>query len=133
MLAELRHLAETLNATHAGTRGQVVVGTLISASAALLPEASARLRRGAADVVVTGRVGPNTLLFPLLARGEMQCVGATTLREYHKYIEKDAALERRFQPVSVGEPTKEESVELLRGLRDRYEAPHRLRITAEAI
>ena len=74
MLAELRHLAETLNATHAGTRGQVVVGTLISASAALLPEAIVRLRRGAPDVVVTVRVGPNTLLFPLLARGELDVV-----------------------------------------------------------
>lgn len=74
MLAELRQLAETLNAAHAGTRGQVVVGTLISASAALLPEAIARLRRGAPDVVVTVRVGPNTLLFPLLARGELDVV-----------------------------------------------------------
>ena len=74
MLAELRLLAETLNATQAGTRGQVVVGTLISASAALLPEAIERLRRAAPDVVVTVRVGPNTLLFPLLARGELDVV-----------------------------------------------------------
>ena len=74
VLAELRQLAETLNTTHAGARGQVVVGTLISASAALLPEAIERLRRGAPDVVVTVRVGPNTLLFPLLARGELDVV-----------------------------------------------------------
>ena len=74
MLAELRQLAETLNATQAGTRGQVVVGTLISASAALLPAAIERLRRDAPDVVVTVRVGPNTLLFPLLARGELDVV-----------------------------------------------------------
>ena len=74
MLAELRQLAETLNATQAGTRGQVAVGTLISASAALLPEAIERLRRAAPDVVVTVRVGPNTLLFPLLARGELDVV-----------------------------------------------------------
>ena len=74
VLAELRQLAETLNTTHAGARGQVVVGTLISASAALLPEAIVRLRRGAPDVVVTVRVGPNTLLFPLLARGELDVV-----------------------------------------------------------
>ena len=63
----------------------------------------------------------------------MQCIGATTLKEYHKYIEKDSALERRFQPVNVGEPTREESVEILRGLRDRYEAHHRVHITDEAI
>ena len=74
MLAELRQLAETLNATQAGTRGQVVVGTLISASAALLPAAIERLRRDAPDVVVTVRVGPNTLLLPLLARGELDVV-----------------------------------------------------------
>jgi len=74
VLAELRQLAETLNATQAGTRGQVVVGTLISASAALLPAAIERLRRDAPDVVVTVRVGPNTLLFPLLARGELDVV-----------------------------------------------------------
>ncbi|NLF26632.1 MAG: ATP-dependent Clp protease ATP-binding subunit [Clostridiales bacterium] len=80
-----------------------------------------------------GAIDAANILKPLLARGEMQCVGATTLREYHKYIEKDAALERRFQPVNVGEPTKDESIEILRGLRDRYEAHHRVQITDEAI
>ena len=69
----------------------------------------------------------------MLARGEIQCVGATTLNEYHKHIEKDAALERRFQPVNVGEPTREESVEILMGLRDRYEAHHQVQITDDAI
>ena len=71
-----------------------------------------------------GAIDAANILKPLLARGEMQCIGATTLKEYHKYIEKDSALERRFQPVNVGEPTREESVEILRGLRDRYEAHH---------
>jgi len=80
-----------------------------------------------------GAIDAANILKPLLARGEMQCVGATTLREYHKYIEKDAALERRFQPVNVGEPTKQESIEILHGLRDRYEAHHRVQITDEAI
>src|SRR5699024_2289717 len=65
--------------------------------------------------------------------GELQCVGATTLDEYRKYIEKDAALERRFQPIQVDEPTLEESSQILRGLRDRYEAHHRVTITEEAI
>ena len=80
-----------------------------------------------------GALDAANILKPLLARGELQCVGATTLNEYHKHIEKDAALERRFQPVQVGEPTKEESVDILKGLRDRYEAHHRVRITDEAI
>ncbi|MGI6239427.1 MAG: ATP-dependent Clp protease ATP-binding subunit [Christensenellales bacterium] len=80
-----------------------------------------------------GAIDAANILKPLLARGEMQCVGATTLNEYHKYIEKDAALERRFQPVTVGEPSKEESVSILMGLRDRYEAHHRVQITDEAI
>ena len=80
-----------------------------------------------------GAIDAANILKPLLARGEMQCVGATTLREYHKYIEKDAALERRFQPVMVGEPTKAESVEILMGLRERYENHHKVHITDEAI
>ena len=63
----------------------------------------------------------------------MQCIGATTLDEYRKYIEKDAALERRFQPIQVDEPTVEESIQILKGLRDRYEAHHRVTITDEAI
>ena len=80
-----------------------------------------------------GAIDAANILKPALARGEMQCIGATTLSEYHKHFEKDAALERRFQPVNVGEPTREESIEILKGLRDRYEAHHRMRITDEAI
>ncbi|MBQ4088333.1 MAG: ATP-dependent Clp protease ATP-binding subunit, partial [Clostridia bacterium] len=80
-----------------------------------------------------GAIDAANILKPMLARGEIQCIGATTLNEYHKHIEKDAALERRFQPVNVGEPTKEESVAILTGLRDRYEAHHRVQITDEAI
>ena len=80
-----------------------------------------------------GAIDAANILKPALARGEIQCIGATTLNEYHKHIEKDAALERRFQPVNVGEPTREEAVAILKGLRDRYEAHHRVRITDEAI
>ena len=80
-----------------------------------------------------GAIDAANILKPMLARGEIQCIGATTLGEYHKQIEKDGALERRFQPVQVGEPTKEESVAILAGLRDRYEAHHRVRITDEAL
>jgi len=80
-----------------------------------------------------GAIDAANILKPALARGEIQCIGATTLNEYHKHIEKDAALERRFQPVNVGEPTREESIEILKGLRDRYEAHHRVCITDEAI
>ncbi len=80
-----------------------------------------------------GAIDAANIMKPLLARGEMQCIGATTLREYHKYIEKDAALERRFQPVMVGEPTKDESVAILMGLRERYENHHKVKITDAAI
>ena len=80
-----------------------------------------------------GAIDAANILKPALARGELQCIGATTLDEYRKYIEKDAALERRFQPVTVGEPTREDTVAILRGLRDRYEAHHRVKITDEAI
>ncbi|MDO4739046.1 MAG: ATP-dependent Clp protease ATP-binding subunit [Eubacteriales bacterium] len=80
-----------------------------------------------------GAIDAASILKPILARGEMQCIGATTLSEYHKHIEKDAALARRFQPVMVGEPSKEEAVSILLGLRDRYEAHHKVRITDEAI
>ncbi|GAA0503289.1 ATP-dependent protease ATP-binding subunit ClpC [Salinibacillus aidingensis] len=80
-----------------------------------------------------GAIDASNILKPALARGELQCIGATTLDEYRKYIEKDAALERRFQPIQVDEPTKEESVQILQGLRDRYEAHHRVSITDEAI
>ncbi len=80
-----------------------------------------------------GAIDASNILKPALSRGEIQCVGATTLDEYRKYIEKDAALERRFQPIQVGEPSVEETEEILRGLRDRYEAHHRVKITEEAI
>ncbi|HHZ06008.1 MAG TPA: ATP-dependent Clp protease ATP-binding subunit [Clostridiales bacterium] len=73
------------------------------------------------------------ILKPSLARGDFQVIGATTINEYRKNIEKDAALERRFQPVMVGEPTQEEAIEILKGLRDRYEAHHKVKITDEAI
>jgi ATP-dependent Clp protease ATP-binding subunit ClpC len=80
-----------------------------------------------------GAIDASNILKPALARGELQCVGATTLDEYRKYIEKDAALERRFQPITVDEPSKEEAILILQGLRDRYEAHHRVKITDEAI
>lgn len=80
-----------------------------------------------------GAIDAANILKPALARGELQCVGATTLDEYRKYIEKDPALERRFQPINVGEPTAEEAINILMGLRDRYEAHHRVNITDEAI
>ncbi|MDY0394872.1 ATP-dependent protease ATP-binding subunit ClpC [Virgibacillus halophilus] len=80
-----------------------------------------------------GAIDASNILKPSLSRGELQCIGATTLDEYRKYIEKDAALERRFQPIQVNEPTLEETVKILHGLRDRYEAHHRVTITDEAI
>ena len=80
-----------------------------------------------------GAVDAANILKPSLARGELQIIGATTLEEYRKHIEKDAALERRFQPVTVGEPSQEEAVLILRGLRDRYEAHHKVKITDEAL
>ena len=80
-----------------------------------------------------GSMDAANILKPALARGELQCIGATTLDEYRKNIEKDAALERRFQPVKVGEPTPEEALAILKGLRDRYEAHHKVKITDEAL
>ena len=80
-----------------------------------------------------GAIDASNILKPALARGELQCIGATTLDEYRKYIEKDAALERRFQPIMVDQPTPEEAIQILHGLRDRYEAHHRVKITDEAI
>ena len=80
-----------------------------------------------------GAVDAANILKPLLARGEIQLIGATTLKEYRKYIEKDAALERRFSPVTVNEPTEDETVQILYGLRDKYEAHHNVKITNEAI
>jgi ATP-dependent Clp protease ATP-binding subunit ClpC len=80
-----------------------------------------------------GAIDASNIMKPALARGELQCIGATTMDEFRKYIERDAALQRRFQPVRVNEPTEEECIEILKGLRDRYEAHHRVKITDEAL
>lgn len=80
-----------------------------------------------------GAVDAANILKPSLARGELQVIGATTVEEYRKHIEKDAALERRFQPITVGEPSEEEAVEILKGIRDKYEAHHKVKITDAAI
>src|SRR5699024_8815805 len=80
-----------------------------------------------------GAIDAASILKPMLARGELQTIGATTLEEYRKHIEKDAALERRFQPIQVSEPDLKQSIEILKGLRDRYEAHHRVSITDEAL
>ncbi len=80
-----------------------------------------------------GAIDASNILKPALARGEIQCIGATTIDEYRKHIEKDSALERRFQPIMVGEPSKEETYEMLKGLRDKYEAHHKVKITDEAL
>lgn len=80
-----------------------------------------------------GAIDASNILKPALSRGEIQCIGATTFDEYRKYIEKDAALERRFQPVTVNPPSVDETIEILRGLRSKYEEHHRLKITDEAI
>jgi ATP-dependent Clp protease ATP-binding subunit ClpC len=80
-----------------------------------------------------GAIDASNIIKPALARGELQCIGATTLNEFRKHIEKDSALERRFQPVMVGEPSVEETIEILKGLRDRYEAHHKVQITDEAL
>ena len=80
-----------------------------------------------------GAIDAANILKPSLARGEIQVIGATTLNEYRKYVERDAALERRFQPINVDEPSKEETLEILKGIRDKYEAHHRVKITDEAL
>ncbi|GIM30036.1 ATP-dependent Clp protease ATP-binding subunit ClpC [Clostridium polyendosporum] len=80
-----------------------------------------------------GAIDASNILKPALARGEIQCIGATTIDEYRKYIEKDSALERRFQPINVGEPSKDETLQILKGLRDKYEAHHGVKITDEAL
>jgi ATP-dependent Clp protease ATP-binding subunit ClpC len=80
-----------------------------------------------------GAIDASNVLKPALSRGEIQCIGATTFDEFRKYIEKDAALARRFQPIHVNEPSRDETLEILRGLRDRYEAHHRVQITNEAL
>ena len=80
-----------------------------------------------------GAMDASNMLKPALARGELQCIGATTLDEYHKHIEKDAALERRFAPVYVEEPSVDDTIQMLHGLRDRYEAHHKVRFSDEAL
>jgi len=80
-----------------------------------------------------GAIDASNILKPALARGELQCIGATTLDEYRKHVEKDAALERRFQPIMVEEPSPEQAIDILKGLRDRYEAHHRVEIADEAL
>lgn len=95
----------------------------------VIDEVHTLIGAGAAE----GAIDAANILKPALARGEMQCIGATTLEEYRKHIEKDSALERRFQPVMVGEPTVEETIEILYGLRDRYEKHHKLVISDEAL
>ncbi|MDN6794222.1 MAG: ATP-dependent Clp protease ATP-binding subunit [Propionibacterium sp.] len=102
------------------TRGDIIL---------FIDEIHTLVGAGAAE----GSIDAAQMLKPMLARGELQTIGATTMDEYRKYIEKDAALERRFQPVKVSEPSVEETVAILKGLRDRYEAHHRVIITDEAI
>jgi len=102
------------------TRGDIIL---------FIDELHTLVGAGAAE----GAIDAASILKPKLARGELQTIGATTLDEYRKYIEKDAALERRFQPVQVGEPTVEHTIEILKGLRDRYEAHHRVSITDSAL
>ncbi len=80
-----------------------------------------------------GAIDASNILKPALARGEIQVIGATTLNEYRKHVEKDAALERRFQPITVGEPSQEETIDILKGIRDKYEAHHRVKITDGAL
>lgn len=95
----------------------------------VIDEVHTLIGAGAAE----GAIDAANILKPALARGELQCIGATTLDEYRKHIERDAALERRFQPVMVGEPSVEETIEILHGLRDRYEQHHKLKISDDAL
>jgi len=95
----------------------------------VIDEVHTLIGAGAAE----GAIDAANILKPALARGELQCIGATTLDEYRKHIERDAALERRFQPVMVGEPSIEDTIEILKGLRERYEQHHRLTITDDAL
>ncbi len=95
----------------------------------VIDEVHTLIGAGAAE----GAIDAANILKPALARGELQCIGATTLDEYRKHIERDAALERRFQPVMVGEPSIDDTIEILKGLRERYEQHHRLKITDEAL
>ncbi len=98
-------------------------------SVLVIDEVHTLIGAGAAE----GAIDAANILKPALARGELQCIGATTLDEYRKHIERDAALERRFQPVMVGEPTVDETIEILHGLRERYEQHHKLKISDLAL
>ncbi len=102
------------------TRGDIIL---------FIDEIHTLVGAGAAE----GAIDAASILKPMLARGELQTIGATTLDEYRKHLEKDAALERRFQPIQVGEPTLQHTIEILKGLRDRYEAHHRISITDAAL
>src|SRR5205807_4016629 len=104
----------------ADAQGQIVV---------FIDELHTIVGAGAAE----GAVDAGNMLKPMLARGELRCIGATTLDEYRKHVEKDAALERRFQPVYVGEPTVEDTISILRGLKPRYEAHHGVKIKDSAL
>merc|ERR1712230_91709 len=95
----------------------------------VIDEVHTLIGAGAAE----GAIDAANILKPALARGELQCIGATTLDEYRKHIERDAALERRFQPVMIGEPSIKDTIEILKGLRERYEQHHRLKITDDAL
>ena len=108
-----------------------VMAELIAAGNVILfiDEMHTIIGAGAAE----GAIDASNILKPALARGEIQAIGATTLDEYRKHVEKDPALERRFQPIMVGEPTVEETIQILKGLRDKYESHHRVKITDEAI
>ena len=102
------------------TRGDIIL---------FIDELHTLVGAGAAE----GAIDAASILKPMLARGELQTIGATTLDEYRKHLEKDAALERRFQPIQVAEPTIAHTIEILKGLRDRYEAHHRVSITDDAL
>src|SRR5256886_14244463 len=102
------------------TRGDIIL---------FIDEIHTLVGAGAAE----GAIDAASILKPMLARGELQTIGATTLDEYRKHLEKDAALERRFQPITVDEPTVAHTIDILKGIRDRYEAHHRVTITDQAI
>ncbi|MCF8012704.1 MAG: ATP-dependent Clp protease ATP-binding subunit [Clostridiales bacterium] len=139
ILSEKRVVALDIASMVAGTkyRGEFedrlkkVVQEIVSAGNIIvfIDELHSLVGAGAAE----GAIDAANILKPALARGEMQCIGATTLDEYRKHIERDSALERRFQPIDVDEPSIEETIQILNGLRDKYEAHHRVRITDEAL
>lgn len=139
LLKEKRVLTMDMGSIVAGTkyRGEFeerlkkVIDEIISSGDVILfiDELHTVVGAGAAE----GAIDAANILKPALARGELQCVGATTLNEYRKHIEKDAALERRFQTIQVGEPSVDETVSILEGLRDRYEAHHRVKIADDAL